>query len=225
MSPRATAEVDVVLPCWNEVAALPQVLGALPAGFRAVVVDNASNDGSGDVARALGALVVDEPVRGYGSAVHAGLLAATAEFVVVCDADCSIDLADAPGWVLPVAAGESDLVVGRRRPLGRGVWPWHARVANAALAARVRARTGLAVHDLAPVRAARRRDLLALGVRDRRSGYPLELLLRAGAAGWRVREVDVAYRPRAGRSKVTGTVSGTLTAALDMSRRLTEADR
>ncbi len=120
----------------------------------------------------------------------------------------------------PLRAGEADLVLGRRRPRGRGAWPLHARVANAALATWLRGRSGVAVHDLGPMRMARRTDLLDLGILDRRFGYPLEMLLRAAAAGWRLREVDVGYAPRVGRSKVTGTLAGTLRAVGDMARVL-----
>jgi hypothetical protein len=118
--------------------------------------------------------------------------------------------------VAPVLAGAADLAAGRRIP-ARGAWPWHARAGNAVLAALLR-RRGVAVHDIAPMRAARRTALLDLGIRDRAFGYPLELLLRAGAAGWRILELPVAYRPRAAgtRSKVSGSVRGTLRAARDM---------
>jgi hypothetical protein len=109
--------------------------------------------------------------------------------------------------VEPVVDGKADLTVGRRVPVNRGVWPWHARAANALLAGLLR-RRGLPVHDIAPVRAFRRKDLLDLGITDRAFGYPLELLLKAASAGWRVVELDVAYRPRAAgtKSKVSGSV-------------------
>jgi glycosyltransferase involved in cell wall biosynthesis len=209
--------VDVVLPCLDEAAALPEVLRALPAGYRAVVVDNGSQDGSAGVAAACGAEVISEPRRGYGAAVHTGVRRATAEVVCVLDADGSLDPAALPDLVRPVLAGRADLAVGRRVPVDRLAWPWHARAGNALLAARLR-RRGLPVRDIGPVRAFRRRDLLALGVADRAFGYPLEVLLRAAAAGWRVVEVDVSYRPRAAgtRSKVSGSVRGTLRAARDM---------
>jgi len=208
--------VDVVLPCLDEVAALPWVLERMPAGYRAVVVDNGSNDGSAELARSLGALVVSEPRRGFGAACHAGLLAATAEFVCFCDCDASLDPAELPDLVAAVRAGTADLVLGRRRPTGRGAWPVHARLANAELARRLRARTGAALHDLGPMRAARRERLLDLGLGDRRSGYPLEMVLSGAAAGMRITEQDVGYRPRAGRSKVTGTLRGTRQAIHDM---------
>ena len=212
--------VDVVLPCLNEERALPWVLGRLPDGYRAIVVDNGSTDRSAEVARSLGATVVTESRRGFGAAAHAGLLAATAPIVAFCDADASMDPRDLPRVVDPVAAHTADLVLGRRRPTSRGAWPAHARFANRALAVLMRGATGLPLHDLGPMRAADREGLVALGLLDRRSGYPLEMVLRAHDAGWRIVEVDSPYSPRIGRSKVTGTVRGTYTAVLDMSRLL-----
>jgi glycosyltransferase involved in cell wall biosynthesis len=211
---------EIILPCLDEAEALPVVLATLPAGWPVLVVDNGSTDGTAEVARALGARVVSEPRRGYGAAVHAGLEAAGSELVAVLDADGSIDPAGLPGMAAAVAAG-ADLAVGRRVPQGGvvkgwGVWPWHARAANAVIAALLR-RRGVPVHDIAPVRVGRRAALLELGVADRAFGYPLELLLRAGAAGWQISEFPVAYRARAGgRSKVSGSVRGTLRATRDM---------
>lgn len=215
--------VDVVFPCLNEAAALPWLLERMPTGYRAIVVDNGSTDGSAEIAARLGATVVAEPRRGFGSAAHAGLLAATAPIVAFCDADGSMDPADLPLVVAPVVAGHSDAVLGRRQPTARGAWPLHARIANRYLAARLRRTTGFPLTDLGPMRAMRREAVLSLDLRDRRSGYPLELVLRAGEAGWRVTEVGVPYAPRVGRSKVTGTVRGTITAIHDMSRLLAGA--
>jgi len=212
---------DVVLPCRNEAPALPGLLARMPSGYRAIVVDNASTDGSADVARACGAWVVSAPEPGYGAAVHAGILAAEPVdgVVSIMDADGSFDPAQLPLVVEPVRSGAARLAVGRRRPTRRAAWPVHARAANAFLAWQVRRRTGLVVHDIGPMRAARRDDLLALDIRDRRFGYPLELLLAAAREGWPVVEVDVDYHPRAAgtRSKVTGTVAGTVRAVRDMS--------
>jgi glycosyltransferase involved in cell wall biosynthesis len=212
--------VDLVLPCLNEAAALPWVLERLPAGVRAVVVDNGSTDGSAEVAAGLGAIVVLCEPRGYGAACHAGLEAAEAEVVAFMDADASLDPRQLVRVTAPVLAGGVDLMVGRRRPVSRDVWPWHLRLANAELSRRIKRRTGVRLHDLGPMRAARREALLGLGLQDRRSGYPLETVVRAADAGWRIAEVDVDYLPRSGRSKVTGTPLGAARAVLDMSKVL-----
>jgi glycosyltransferase involved in cell wall biosynthesis len=212
--------VDLVLPCLNEAAALPWVLERLPAGVRAVVVDNGSTDGSPDVAAAFGAIVVTCSTKGYGAACNAGLEAAEADIVAFMDADASLDPQQLARVTGPILAGHVDLMVGRRRAVSRTAWPWHLRLANAELARRIRRRTGVRLHDLGPMRAARRLDLLALGLRDRRSGYPLETVVRAADAGWRIAEVDVDYLPRSGRSKVTGTPRGAARAVLDMSKVL-----
>jgi glycosyltransferase involved in cell wall biosynthesis len=268
--------IDVVLPALDEAAALPWVLGRLPDGYRAIVVDNGSTDGTPEVASAHGALVVAEPRRGFGAACWAGLRAATADVVCFCDADASLDPAELPLVADPVVQGTSDLVLGARSTarigtagsaaptgtarsaartapapvsaeddaraadaggdngaIGAGAdgaarsgsaWSVHARVANRVLAGEVRRRSGLALADIGPMRAARRDGLLGLGLTDRRFGWPLEMVLRAARAGWRVDEVPVGYRPRIGRSKVTGTARGTARTVRDMHRAL-RADR
>jgi len=213
-------DVDVVLPVLDERGALPRLLASLPPGHRALVVDNGSTDGSGDLARSLGATVVEEPRRGFGAACFAGLVAATAPVVAFCDADGSFDLAQLPLVTGPVLAGSADLVLGARRPTTRGAWPHHARLANRVLALELRRRTRVPLTDLGPMRAASREGLLGLSLVDRRSGWPLEMVLKAVAAGWRLREVQVDYSPRIGRSKVTGTVRGTARAVRDMAGAL-----
>ena len=217
----------VVLPCLDEAAALPRVLAGLPVGYHAVVADNGSTDGSADVARSLGADVVQASPRGFGAACHAGLLAADPADDVVCfaDADGSLDLRQLPRVADPVLAGLADLVLGRRRPTTPKAWPVHARAGNAVLARSIRSRTGYDVHDLGPMRACRRSALLALDLQDRRFGYPLEMVTRASGAGWRVLEVDVDYLPRTGKSKVTGTVRGTVRAVRDMRKVLRRLPR
>lgn len=208
--------LEVVLPCLNEAEALPSVLASLPDGWAVLVVDNGSTDDTAEVARAHGARVVVEPRPGYGAAVHTGLEHAQGEFVAVLDGDGSLDPAVLPLLVESVREGRADLAVGRRVPDASGVWPWHARAGNALIAALLRTR-GVPVHDIAPVRVARREALLGLGVADRAFGYPLELLLRAGKAGWRIEELPVRYSRRAGgQSKVSGSVKGTARAVRDM---------
>lgn len=209
--------VDVVLPCLDEAGSLPWLLSRLPAGYRAIVADNGSTDDSARIAADLGAMVVHVPQRGFGAAAHAGLEAATAEVVCFCDADGSLDPAQLPRVADPVRDGTADLVLGRRRA-ARGAWPPHARLANMALARMLRRRSGVRLRDLGPMRAGRRQALLDLALTDRRFGYPLEMVTRAADAGWRLQEVDVDYgvRTAGSRSKVTGTVRGTLTTIRDM---------
>jgi glycosyltransferase involved in cell wall biosynthesis len=212
--------VTVVLPCLNEAESLPGVLADLPDGYRALVVDNNSTDDTAAVARRCGADVVAEAQPGYGAAVHAGIVAASTEVVAVLDGDGSLNPSELPRLVADVERG-ADMAVGRRRPVPGLNWPWHARLGTAAVCWRLRTRHGLPVHDIAPMRVARRDAVLALGVNDRRSGYPLELLVRAAAANWQVVEHDVAYGPRTGgKSKVSGSARGSLHAALDFWRAI-----
>lgn len=211
---------DVVLPVLDEAKAIPWVLDRMPYGYSPVVVDNGSTDGSAEIATRLGAVVVREERRGFGAACWAGLLAARDDVVCFMDCDGSLDPQYLPSVVGPILDGEADLVIGARAAR-RGAWPIHARIANRYLAATVRHRTGVHLRDLGPMRAARRRDLLGLGLLDRRSGWPLEMVLVAAKRGWRIVDVPVPYRARAGRSKVTGTMLGTLRAIRDMSRVLT----
>lgn len=210
---------DVILPVLDEADAIPWVLERMPSGFRPIVVDNGSTDGSGDIARRLGAQVVHEPVPGFGAACFAGLTAATGDIVCFMDCDASLHPEQLPRVAGPVAAGTADLVLGARRP-APGAWPLHARALNGVLALELRRRAGLPITDLGPMRAARRADLLSLNIADRRFGWPLEMVLKAAAAGWRIEEVPVPYLPRAGRSKVTGTVKGTARAIRDMAGAL-----
>lgn len=208
--------IEVVLPCLNEVEGLAWVLDRMPAGLSPLVVDNGSDDGSPELAAERGARVVTATQRGYGAACHAGLLAATAEFVAVMDADASLDPRQLSRVLDPVVAGEQDLMLGRRRAV-RGAFPWQLRVANRALTTRIRRRTGVRLADLGPMRAAPREFLLGLDLVDRRSGYPAETVVRAADAGGRIGEVDVDYLLRRGRSKVTGTPLGVWHAVRDMS--------
>ncbi len=215
------ALVEVVLPVLDEAGALPWVLSRFPEGYRAVVVDNGSTDGSADVARRHGARVVDEPRRGFGWACYTGLLACTSSVVAFMDADASLDPGELGRVCDPLLAGDADLVLGARSAQA-GSWPWHSRLANRYLAGQVARRTGVSVTDLGPMRAVNRVALLELGMTDRAFGWPLEMVLLAAQAGWRVAEAPVSYRSRIGRSKVTGTVRGTVRAGRDMSRLLSE---
>lgn len=213
-------DCDLILPCLDEAPALRALLPLIPSELTVIVVDNGSTDDTAAVARELGAQVVSEATPGYGAAIHSGLLAATNTYVAFMDGDGSFD----PTEILPLLAevreGRADIAVGRRRPVARGVWPWHARAGNALIVAWLRRRIHLDAHDIAPMRVCRREDLLALDVRDRRFGYPVEMLQKATASGWRFTEHDVAYHPRAAgtRSKVSGSVKGTVRTARDFAK-------
>jgi glycosyltransferase involved in cell wall biosynthesis len=215
-APAATDLVELVIPCLNEETALPALLARVPSGWAVIVVDNGSSDDTAGVASRAGATVVHESRAGYGAAVHRGLCTATRDIVVVLDGDGSIDPGDLTAMVDLVATGRADLCCGSRQPVSRDTWPAHARLGNRMLAATLSLALGLELHDIAPVRVARRAELIDLAVTDRRFGYPLETLLRARAAGWLISEHPVPYHPRnGGRSKVTGSIRGTLRALRD----------
>lgn len=217
-------EVDVVLPCLNEAKALPWVLDRMPDWARPIVADNGSTDASVAIAQGRGIQVVEVLQRGYGAACHAGLRAATAPLVAFMDADASLDprslealLAEHRGTL---DHGRSHLVVGARRPVSGAAWPGRLRLANRVLAQQVRRATGVDLEDIGPLRLAPTAALQGLPIDDRRSGYPLETVLRAARAGWSVTGVPIPYLPRSGRSKVTGTWLGAARAVHDMSRVL-----
>lgn len=222
VEPLDAVDAQIILPCLDEAPALRNLLPLIPSEFGVIVVDNNSGDDTAEVARAHGARVIFEPSQGYGAAVHAGLLAATARYVIFMDGDGSIQPRDIAGLLAHVRSGTADLALGRRVPVRRGVMPWHARAGNALIAALLRRRLGLTIRDLGPVRVVARERLLALGVADRGMGYPLELLDKAGRAGWRIVEEDISYLPRAAgtQSKVTGSARGTLRTARDFWRVL-----
>jgi glycosyltransferase involved in cell wall biosynthesis len=212
--------VTVVLPALDEAAALPAALASFPPGIDLLVVDNGSRDGTAVVAAAAGARVVTEPRRGFGAACWAGVQASPrAEVIAFADADGSFDGADLATVAGPVVRGQADLVVGsritgRRAP---GAMTPFAVAANQTLGLACRLLFGVPLSDLGPFRAIRRDTLLALGVRDRGQGWPLEMIGRAGQAGLRVVEVPVRYRPRAaGASKVSGSLRGSLRATAAM---------
>jgi glycosyltransferase involved in cell wall biosynthesis len=212
--------IEVILPVLDEAQALPIVLAAFPAGYEPLVVDNGSSDGSGEIARRLGAKVVHEPRRGFGAACFAGLSAAHTSLVCFMDCDGSLDPRELPRVTDPVSAGDVQLSLGARVPQ-RGAWPLHARAGNRLIAAELRRRSGVPLTDIGPMRCAERERLLGLQLRDRAFGWPLEMVLAASAAGWTLSETPVSYRSRVGgRSKVSGSVRGTWRAAQEMARLL-----
>lgn len=210
--------VALVIPALNEEDALPQVLAELPRQTfsQIIVVDNGSTDRTAEVALRCGATVVAEPRRGYGRACLAGLmqLAPETEAVVFLDADASDVPAEVQRVLEPILAGEADLVIGSRT-LGQaepGALGWHQRWGNWLATRLIRWLFGFQYTDLGPFRAIGRAQLQALAMQDHNYGWTVEMQIKAAQRGLRVREVPVSYRRRKGRSKISGTLRGTLLA-------------
>ncbi len=212
--------VAIVMPARNEAASVGLVLDQIPGDMVAqvIVVDNGSSDGTAEVARAHGASVVSEPEPGYGAACLAGIARVdeTIGVIVVLDADRSDYPADLPLLLAPIESGEADFVIGSRVLGGAepGALPWNQRWGNWLACRLMRLLYGVTFTDMGPFRAIRRDALLALGMRDRTFGWNVEMQARALIAGLRIREVPVRYRRRVGRSKISGTVSGTIRAGV-----------
>jgi len=213
-----TVRVSVVIPTCNEAASIGLVLADIPAGdvSEVVVVDSNSTDGTPEIAARAGARVVREPRRGYGRACLTGLAhVASPDVVVFLDGDYSDRPAEMPRLLAPLRAGAADLVIGSRLAGTRmaGAMPWHAVAGNRLAAAMIRVLCGVALTDLGPFRAARRDLLRSLDLRETTYGWPVEMIVKAARRGAQVLEVPVSYHPRLGRSKISGTVRGTLGAA------------
>lgn len=220
--------IAALIPALNEEEALPAVLDELTGGVargegaervdQVVVVDNGSTDATAEAARRGGACVVTEPRRGYGEACLAGLARMgqwerRPDVVVFLDGDGSDDPGDLPRLLAPLADGSADFVLGVRE----GEVPFHARIGNSLVRVGARLLHGARFSDLGPFRAIRFSALRALEMDDRNWGWTLQMQLRAHHAGLRVREVPVRHRPRrGGRSKVSGTVKGSVAAGLKM---------
>ena len=207
-----------VIPALDEEDAIGFVVAEVrPFAHDVIVVDNGSRDRTADVARAAGARVVHEPRRGYGQACLTGIDAARdADVIVFLDGDHSDHPAQLPAVVAPILAGTADMVIGSRT-LGHaepGSHPWHAVAGTRFCVGLMNALIGTRATDLGPFRAITRPALEALGMRDRDYGWTVEMQVKAQRAGLRVVEVPVDYRRRLGRSKVSGTVSGTVRAAV-----------
>jgi glycosyltransferase involved in cell wall biosynthesis len=210
--------VAVIIPALDEEEAIGLVLAEIPPGVaEVVVVDNGSRDRTGEVARAAGARVVHEPRRGYGQACLAGIAAVEgADVLAFLDGDHSDHPRQLPEVLAPILAGEADLVIGSRE-LGRrakGSHPLHAVLGTRLCVTLMNRLTGTRATDLGPFRAVTAEALRRLDMRDRSFGWTVEMQLKAARHGLRVREVPVDYRPRVGRSKVSGTLLGSVRAGV-----------
>jgi glycosyltransferase involved in cell wall biosynthesis len=204
--------VSVIIPTHNEAQAIERVLADLPSHLttEAIVVDSNSNDGTPEIAARMGARVVQEPRRGYGQACLTGLAAANSPDVVVfLDGDYSDRPSELPILLAPIIEGHADITLGSR--LGStSAMPWHQVFGNRLAASLIRILYGLEISDLGPFRAARAEVLRALALEEITYGWAVEMILKGALAGFRVVEVPVSYYPRIGKSKISGTLKGTL---------------
>lgn len=210
--------VSVIIPTHNEAQSIQLVLADLPAGLttEVIVVDSNSSDGTPNLAARMGARVVPEPRRGYGRACLTGLAAANSpDIVVFLDGDYSDRPAELPLLLAPIIEGRADIALGSRlaRASSAGALPWHQAFGNHLFAGLIRLLYGLKITDLGPFRAGRAEVLHALALEETTYGWAVEMILKGALAGYRVVEVPVAYYPRIGKSKISGTLKGTVGAA------------
>jgi glycosyltransferase involved in cell wall biosynthesis len=210
--------VSVIIPTHNEASAISRVLADLPADIvsEVLVVDGNSTDGTGEIARKMGARVIYEPRRGYGRACLTGLASASApDIVVFLDGDYSDRPAELPLLLAPIIAGYADITLGSRLVAQRthGALPWHSVFGNRLAASLIGLLYGLRITDLGPFRAASADVLRALALEETTYGWAVEMILKGTLSGFRIVEVPVSYYPRIGESKISGTLTGSVGAA------------
>ncbi len=207
--------VSVIIPTRNEAQAIGRVIGDLPADLvtEVIVVDNNSTDGTPEIAARMGARVISEARRGYGRACLTGVASASAPDVVVfLDGDYSDRPAELPLLLAPIAEGRADITIGSRLagPRTARALPWHAVFGNRLAASLITNLYGLKISDLGPFRAARADTLRAVELEETTYGWAVELILKGATQGFRIVEVPVSYHPRIGKSKISGTLRGTV---------------
>jgi glycosyltransferase involved in cell wall biosynthesis len=207
--------VSVIIPTRNEAQAIGRVLADIPSDFvnEVIVVDNHSSDETPAIAARMGARVISEARRGYGRACLTGLACASAPDVVVfLDGDYSDRPAELPLLLAPITAGRADITIGSRLagPRSPGALPWHALFGNWLAASLITRLYGLQISDLGPFRAARAEILRAVELEETTYGWAVELILKGAIRGFRIVEVPVSYHPRIGKSKISGTLRGTI---------------
>jgi len=210
--------VSVIIPTHNEAEAIERVLADLPSDLttEVIVVDSNSNDGTPGIAARMGARVVQEPRRGYGRACLTGLAAANSPGeVVFLDGDYSDRPSELPILLAPITEGRADITLGSRLQGRRSAeaLPWHQAFGNRLAASLIRLLYGLEISDLGPFRAGRADVLRALALEETTYGWAVEMILKGALGGFRVVEVPVSYHPRIGKSKISGTLKGTVGAA------------
>jgi glycosyltransferase involved in cell wall biosynthesis len=209
--------VSVVIPTHNEAQAIGLVLADLPRNLvsEVIVVDSNSTDGTPDVARSMGAHVIQEPRRGYGRACLTGIAnASNPDVVVFLDGDYSDRPSELPLLIAPIVEGRADIALGARLSKDNAdALPWHQSFGNHLAAGLIRLLYGVKVTDLGPFRAVRADVLRALELEETTYGWAVEMILKGAIQGFRIVEVAVSYHPRIGTSKISGTVKGTLGAA------------
>jgi glycosyltransferase involved in cell wall biosynthesis len=210
--------VSVIIPTYNEAQAIGRVLADLPSGLatEVIVVDSNSSDGTAEIAAKMGARVLKEPRRGYGRACLTGIANANSpEVIVFLDGDYSDRPSELPILLAPILEGRADITVGSRLGVDRnsGALPWHAAFGNRLAASLIQLLYGLKISDLGPFRAVRASVLRALALEEATYGWAVEMILKGALAGFRIVEVPVSYHPRIGKSKISGTVKGTIGAA------------
>jgi len=209
--------VAVIIPARNEALALGQVLSEIPseAVHHVIVVDNGSTDGTAQVAAEIGAQVVSEPTPGYGRACLAGMAALGSDIdtIVFLDGDHSDYPEEIPMLLAPIERGEADLVIGSRVARAqRGSLTLPQRFGNRLACFLIHRLFGVRYTDLGPFRAIRRDALERLKMQDQGFGWTVEMQAKAARHRLRTGEVPVRYRRRIGRSKISGTISGTIRA-------------
>jgi len=212
---QAHVRVSVIIPTHNEAQAIERVLADLPSDLttEVIVVDSNSNDGTPGIAARMGARVVQEPRRGYGRACLTGLATANSpDIVVFLDGDYSDRPSELPLLLAPIIEGHADITLGSRlqKQLSAGALPWHQVFGNRLAASLIRIIYGLDITDLGPFRAGRAEVLRTLALEEPTYGWAVEMILKGALAGFRVVEVPVSYHPRIGKSKISGTLKGTI---------------
>jgi glycosyltransferase involved in cell wall biosynthesis len=210
-------DATLVIPALNEEESLGYVLEAVDMDLLSeiILVDGGSSDRTIDIAREYGARVVQEPRRGYGRACATGVAHAQGEIVIFLDADGADDPSQIPNLITPIIKERVDMVLGSRLAgnIYPGAMPWHQKFGNQLSAGLIRLIYGLPISDLSPFRSVLRSKLLELDMQEMTYGWPTEMITKSARKGWRIQEVPVDYHPRiGGRSKISGTVRGTILA-------------